>query len=98
MKASSVFAPRKAVKEAPDLEEAMEESDDGEVPDQTKEEADDMDISKDKYIKAPKKKSAAAAKPKAKSKKRAIDSDAEESEAKKPKPKAAAKGKGRGKK
>jgi replication factor C subunit 1 len=92
MKASSVLAPKKTKKEAPDLEEAIEESDDGDPVDEAPDETEEASIDKDKYIKAPKKK-AAAAKAKPKGKKRAIDDDAEESEAKKP-----AKGKGRAKK
>ncbi|KFY08269.1 hypothetical protein V492_06392 [Pseudogymnoascus sp. VKM F-4246] len=67
MKASNVVAPAKATKEMPDLEEAIEESDNGEAlvetPDDNEEE--DMDISKDKYIKKPKAKKAAGKKPKA---------------------------------
>jgi len=91
MKASAVLAPKKAKKEAPDLEEAIEESDDGEAVDEAPDETEAGDINKDKYIKAPKKKPAAKAN--GKGKKRAIDDDAEESEAKKP-----AKAKGRAKK
>jgi replication factor C subunit 1 len=94
MKASTVFAPKMAKKEVPDLEDANVEEDEeaedaakGPVPE------DEEDMSKDKYIKAPKKKAA----PKSatgKGKKRGIeeDEDAEMSEAKK------TKGKGRGKK
>lgn len=59
MKASSVVAPKKQVKEKPDLEEAIEESDDGEVVEEVKEDDDDVDLSKDKYVKQPKKKSVA---------------------------------------
>lgn len=64
MKASNVVAPAKATKEIPDLEEAIEESDSGEVLVETPEdnEDEDMDISKDKYIKKPKAKKAAAGK------------------------------------
>jgi replication factor C subunit 1 len=96
MKASQVFAPKRQTKERPDLEEALEESDDGgdvnEVAE--KEEKEENDISKDKYIKAPKKKAPPKATA-AKGKKRAGDSDVEDSEPKKPK---AAKGKSRAKK
>ncbi|KAI8934563.1 hypothetical protein NX059_008261 [Plenodomus lindquistii] len=56
MKASSVAAPKKQAKEKPDLEEALEESDDGEVVEEVKEEEEDVDLSKDKYVKQPKKK------------------------------------------
>ncbi|KAI9843859.1 MAG: hypothetical protein M1838_002431 [Thelocarpon superellum] len=67
MKASSVQAPRKAAKDKPDLEEAIEESDEDEVIDAEKnanegesegEEGEDVDLSKDKYVKQPKKKRA----------------------------------------
>jgi replication factor C subunit 1 len=87
LKASSVFEPKSKSRDAPDLEEAAVEEDEEVVED--KKEEDDADISKDKYIKAPRKKAA----PKAgKGKKRPVDDDAEDSEPKKPK------GKGRAKK
>jgi replication factor C subunit 1 len=94
MKASSVLAPKKQAKERPDLEEALEESDDGEAADEAPDPADEeenADLSKDKYIKAPKKKKAA---PKAKGKK-AVDDDGNEDEAPKAKK---AKGKAKAKK
>jgi replication factor C subunit 1 len=100
MKASNVVAPKKAAKDRPDLEEAIEESDDGEEEVDTKKEEDEAgDLSKDKYIKAPKKRKAAGAAPSksAKKAKREEGSD-EESEDVKPKKKAAAKGKGKAKK
>ena len=63
MKASSIAAPKKVGREKPDLEEAIDESDEGEEvlgEDEVKKEEDDaMDLKKDKYIKAPKKKPAA---------------------------------------
>jgi replication factor C subunit 1 len=86
MKASSVLAPKKSKKDVPDLEEAIEESDDGEPDDESPDKEEEGDLSKDKYIKAPKKKAVNAAK--GKGKKRAVDSDAEEGEAKKSKPSA----------
>ena len=60
MKASNVIAPKKQAKERPDLEEAIEDSDeleevvevDGEDEDET------LDLKKDKYVRAPKKKAA----------------------------------------
>ncbi|KAI9770767.1 MAG: hypothetical protein M1840_003017 [Geoglossum simile] len=65
MKASSVAATRAARKERPDLEEAIEESDEGEdaalLGEGVKQEQDDdedLDITKDKYVKQAKKKSA----------------------------------------
>lgn len=53
MKASTVTAPAKAPKEVPDLEEAIEEEDEGEVV-EPKVEDDEGDIKMDKYIKQPK--------------------------------------------
>ncbi|TAQ87827.1 hypothetical protein B7494_g3860 [Chlorociboria aeruginascens] len=53
MKASNVVAPAKAAKAAPDLEEAFEEEDDGEVV-EVVEDDEEVDLKKDKYIKQPK--------------------------------------------
>ena len=65
MKASNVVAPAKTTREMPDLEEAIEESDTGdaliETPDDN--EDDDLDLSKDKYIKKPKTKKAVGKRP-----------------------------------
>ena len=109
MKASSVIAPKAAQKVQPDLEEAVDESEGEEVlPEgETKEDEEDVDIKKDKYIKEPKKKAApkkAAAKGKKRAKREVDDDDegldASESEEQPKKPKkAAAKGgrKGKGK-
>ncbi|KAF1345472.1 replication factor RFC1 C terminal domain-containing protein [Delphinella strobiligena] len=89
MKASNVQAPQKATRDKPDLEEAIQDDDDddAEVVDpkeEGKDEEDDMDITKDKYVAKPKKKKAAAkpaAKGKSKAKKAtARDEDDEESE------------------
>ena len=92
MKASSVFAPKNSVKEKPDLEEAIEESDEGEpLADESKEE-EDNDLSKDKYIKAPKKKAAS------KGKKRAADGDDDDQSSTKKAKASSSKGKGRAKK
>ncbi|KAH7399132.1 replication factor RFC1 C terminal domain-containing protein [Phaeosphaeria sp. MPI-PUGE-AT-0046c] len=100
MKASSVVAPKKQAKEKPDLEEAIEESDDGEVVEEIKEDDEDIDLSKDKYVKQPKKKAAAkkggAAAKKGK-KAKAEDSEDEEEDGK-PKGKARAKAAPKGKK
>lgn len=55
IKATNVFAPKKQAKDAPDLEEAIEEEDDAELleaPDV--DEDDEVDLKKDKYIKQPK--------------------------------------------
>ena len=60
MKAGNVVAPSRAAIAKPDLEEAIEESEGEEiVADKAEEDDNDMDISKDKYIKQPKKKPAA---------------------------------------
>jgi replication factor C subunit 1 len=59
MKATNVATTKKMPKEAPDLEEAIEEEDDAEVleaPDADEEE--ELDLKKDKYIKQPKAKKA----------------------------------------
>jgi len=87
MKASHVVAPKKTAKDKPDLEEALEESDEGEVVDEAAEaDEEETDLSKDKYIKAPKKKKAAAnlkagdGKGKGKRSKKAADDDEDEDE------------------
>ncbi|PGH23457.1 hypothetical protein AJ80_02410 [Polytolypa hystricis UAMH7299] len=80
MKATSIVAPKHLPKVKPDLEDAIDESDEGEEilgDEEVKEDADELDLKKDKYIKAPKKTAAkkkaasskAAAKPKPKAKK-----------------------------
>ncbi|KAL8736336.1 MAG: hypothetical protein Q9181_002490 [Wetmoreana brouardii] len=63
MKAGQASQPKKVKRDVPDLEEAIEESDEGEAvvgsEDEGKEdEEDDLDLKKDKYVKAPKKKQA----------------------------------------
>lgn len=71
MKGTSVVAPTKTTKEVPDLDEAIEESDDAEVLiEAPNEDEEDMDLSKDRYIKKPKAKKAAAPKKAATTKKR----------------------------
>ena len=66
MKASQVIAPKKKDRERPDLEEAIEESDSGvESGADLKAVASDeeeLDLKKDRYVKAPKKKAAPKAK------------------------------------
>lgn len=93
MKASQVVAPKAAAKVKPDLEEALEESDDGEVlvdPDEAaKDEEKENDLSKDKYVKPKKKKATATKKGKA-----AADEGDEDEDDEAPKPK---KGKGKAK-
>ena len=87
MKASSVAQPKKQAKEKPDLEEAIDESDDGEVVEEVKDEEEDVDLSKDKYVKQPKKKAA----PKKGGKKKKDEGDDEDEEEVKPKGKGKAK-------
>ena len=113
MKASSVVAPKKKSKERPDIEEALDESDSGvssggeeAIPDDEQ----PLDLKKDKYVAAPKKKKKAAGKGKkgpmkGKGKGRAEESDEEmddeddeSEEAVKPRKGANTKGKGRSKK
>lgn len=87
MKASNVTAPKKAAKDVPDIEDAIEAEDDGaEVAEPVEEDDDEIDLKKDKYIKQPK------AKPKRAAKKKAADNDEEEDGDDKP-----AKGRGKGK-
>ncbi|KAI9158441.1 Replication factor C subunit 1 [Paramyrothecium foliicola] len=86
MKASTVVAPKKQAKEAPDLEEAIEEEDDAEVLEAPEaEEDDELDLKKDKYIKQPK-----AKKPTKKAAKAAAAADDDDGDSK-PKGKAKAK-------
>lgn len=68
MRSSQVLAPKKAKREVPDLEEAIGTSDEGEAvmgsDDEGKmeDEEEELDLKKDKYVKAPKKKKTTAAK------------------------------------
>lgn len=65
MKASQVVAPQKKGKDRPDLEEALDESDSGVSSGEDKavlDEDEPLDLKKDRYVKAPKKKPAKAAK------------------------------------
>lgn len=64
MKASNILAPRKSTRDKPDLEEALDNSDDDDDPTVDAADVDDdedapLDLKKDKYVKAPKKKVAA---------------------------------------
>ncbi|TGO51177.1 hypothetical protein BCON_0167g00310 [Botryotinia convoluta] len=100
MKASNVFQPAKVAAVKPDLEEAFEEEDDGEVIAEPVDDDDEADLKKDKYIKQPKKKPAKKpAKKKAKSNEddSMIDDEEEEEEnpKKKPAKKASASAKGK---
>jgi replication factor C subunit 1 len=93
MKASNVTVTKKAGKEMPDLEEAIEEEDDDAAPDAAEvvDEEDELDLKKDKYIKQPKAKSAKKAAPKkaTKAKGKAVDDDDDDED------EAPAKGKGK---
>ncbi|KAI6781846.1 Replication factor C subunit-like protein [Emericellopsis cladophorae] len=73
LKASNVTAPKQQAKDAPDLEEAIEEEDDAQLAEPAEEEDEEIDLKKDKLIKAPKKKP--AKKPAKKATKAADDED-----------------------
>ncbi|KAK8039249.1 Replication factor C subunit 1 [Apiospora rasikravindrae] len=88
MKASSVAEPKKVAKEVPDLEEAIEEEDEGDAAEPAEANDDEGDITKDKYIKQPKAKPKRAPKKAAKA---AKDDDDDDDDVK------PAKGKGRAK-
>lgn len=83
MKASNILAPKKSTKEKPDLEEALDNTDDEDDPtvdtaDVDDDEAAPLELKNDKYVKAPKKKvvaKKAARKSKGKAK---MDEDSEE--------------------
>jgi replication factor C subunit 1 len=89
MKASSVAGTKAAKKEVPDIEDAIVESEDEGPADVDKGEDEDADLSKDKYVKQPKKKAA----PKAKAKGKHVENDDKETKTKAARGKAAA-GKG----
>jgi replication factor C subunit 1 len=93
MKATNVVAPKKSSKDVPDLEEAIEEEDDGDLPEAAEVDDDDMDIKGDKYIKQPKAKP--ASKKKASKKTADADGDDEEDDVKPAKGKGKGKGKGK---
>ncbi|KXH63177.1 replication factor RFC1 C terminal domain-containing protein [Colletotrichum nymphaeae SA-01] len=83
LKASNIMEPKKVAKEAPDLEEAIEEDDDADVAepaDAGDEDEDKIDLKKDKLIKAPKPKAKRATK-----KAKAGDDDDDEDADAKPK-------------
>jgi replication factor C subunit 1 len=56
LKTSTVVAPKKGPKEKPDIEDAIDESDEEEIVDDAKEvdESEELDLKKDKYVKMPK--------------------------------------------
>ena len=101
MKASQVVDPRKKSKERPDLEEAIDESDSGMdsgEDDAILEDDEPLDLKKDKYVAAPKKKKAAKkASAKGKGKVKNEDDDDDESE-EEVKPQKGARAKSRAKK
>jgi replication factor C subunit 1 len=75
MKASNVIAPKQGKKEMPDIEDAIEASDEEEVVEDVKNEDDEvLDLKKDKYVSLPKKKKAPA---KGKKTKKADDDEEE---------------------
>ena len=86
MKASNVVAPKKSDKERPDLEEAIDDSDDAEELPEAEgggDEEEELDLKKDKYVRAPKKKpppKKAAAKGKGKDKVKGEDDEKRASE------------------
>ena len=98
IKASQVQQPKKLPKERPDVEEAMEESEEEVLEEEVGKDDEDQgtleeQLGKDKYIKKPKAKK--AAKGKGKGKKKDAEDEVEDEEEEKPKK---GKGKGRGKK
>ena len=97
MKASSVVAaPKKADKDMPDLEEAIEEEDEGDIAEPANVDEEELNLKTDKYIKQPK---AKAKKPAKKAAKAADEDDDEDvGKASKAKGKAATRGNGKAKK
>ncbi|KAF3355414.1 hypothetical protein VdG1_04099 [Verticillium dahliae VDG1] len=88
----NVQAPMKKAKDAPDLEEAIEEEDEGEAEPEEAVDEDKLDLKTDKYVKAAKKKPVKGAK--AKATKKAEDENESDAKPKKGRAKApAAKGK-----
>ncbi|KGO49015.1 DNA polymerase III, clamp loader complex, gamma/delta/delta subunit, C-terminal [Penicillium expansum] len=78
MKASNVVAPKQAKKERPDIEDAIEASDEEEVVEEIKnEDEEELDLKKDKYVSLPKKKKAPAKGKKAKKADDEVDADEE---------------------
>lgn len=95
MKASQVVAPKKKSKDRPDLEEALDEDDSGaDTGDDTAvlEDEQPLDLKKDKYVKAPKKKGAKPSKAKA-----STNDDVNENEKSEDEKPSKGKGKGKGK-
>jgi replication factor C subunit 1 len=106
MKASSVVASKKLPKVKPDIEDAIDESDEEEeiLDAEVEDESEELDLKKDKYVKVPKKpaarKGAAGKGKKAASKGKKADEDDimdDDDEDEKPKKGRGRKGKGKGK-
>lgn len=94
MKASNVVAPKKATKDVPDLEDAIEASDDEAVAAEPADEDDEeIDLKKDKLIKQPKPKAKRATKKKAGEEDEGEDDGGSKATKGRGKGKAAAKGK-----
>ncbi|KAJ5281246.1 hypothetical protein N7478_006618 [Penicillium angulare] len=86
MKASQVIAPKKGPKEKPDIEDAIEESDEEEVVEEAKDdEEEELDLKKDKYVSAPKKRAVKGAAKGKKTKKPAAGDDFIDDSEEKPK-------------
>lgn len=88
MKASNVVAPKKMPKEKPDLEDAIDESDEEEVVEEAPEgdeNEEELDLKKDKYVSLPKKKGASTAKGKKGKQSAGGDDEANDDDEKKPK-------------
>ncbi|CAK7198991.1 DNA replication factor C complex subunit Rfc1 [Sporothrix eucalyptigena] len=87
---NNVTVARKSARDAPDLEEAIEEEDDADViAEPVDEDEEELDLKKDKYIKQPKAKAKRAA-PKKAAKSKAADDDEDEDDAPKARGKAKA--------
>ncbi|CDM37144.1 hypothetical protein DTO013E5_9458 [Penicillium roqueforti] len=77
MKASNVVAPKVGKKDKPDIEDALEASDEEEVVEEIKDEDEELDLKKDKYVSLPKKKKAPAKGKKTKKTDGDVDADEE---------------------
>lgn len=102
MKASNVLVPKKGPKVKPDIEDAIEESDEEEILEDAKEEDEneELDLKKDKYVKVPKSKGTAGKGNASKSKKgkgKKVEDDLIDEDEEEEKPKKGRKGKGKAK-
>ncbi|KAE8147133.1 hypothetical protein BDV25DRAFT_132332 [Aspergillus avenaceus] len=84
MKASSVAVPKKMPKEKPDIEDAIDESDEDIIEEDSKEndESEELDLKKDKYVRLPKKSAQKGGASKGKKTKKANDDDEKPKKAK----------------